>query len=736
MSGARDDASGSRGARTGARARRLLRAQQAVSGVLAREGPVEARLAEAIEAVCDGLGYEAGMVWQPRPDGSALRCAATWARDRETSVRLLAASQRMSLGRGEDLPGAVWEEGRPIWTSEPAGGPRARHARSAGLLGALGFPLQADRDGGGVLELLAERPREPDAEALALLVAVGSQIAQYLALREREARLHAIAQSATDAIVLADGTGTIVGWNVGAERMFGYERGEALGRPLHELVAEGRAALATTPEGGPLELTARRADGAQFPVEVTLAGWRAGTETFTSAIVRDVSAAEERIAFLAFHDDLTGLPNRTAFREHLGLVLPRAARHGTAVAVINLDLDNFKLVNDSLGHAAGDEVLRECAERLRSAVRGEDLLARVGGDEFLVLLSDVGDHADSLAAARTVARKIHTVLEAPFRVHGAEFYIGTSIGIAVREVVTGPQDADVLLRHADAAMYEAKESREGTAVFTPRDTHPRARLALMTRLRRAVERGSFVAHYQPVVDLIAGRVMGVEALLRWRDGDRLVPPDEFIPLAEDTGLIEPIGEWMLERIVRDAHTWDGRRLHVAANLSLRELRKPDTVVRRLKETAERLPGDLIVEITESTAMRDPDSAERTIAELREAGVRLAIDDFGCGHSSLGRLAQMQFDLLKIDRSFVAAMPDRRATAMVKTMIQLAHNLGMQPLMEGVETRDHWSYAVMQGCSLGQGYLFSPAVPSSEVPPLVAALEEGLLTDHPVFSHQH
>ncbi len=439
--------------------------------------------------------------------------------------------------------------------------------------------------------------------------------------------------------------------------------------------------------------------------------------------------AEEQIAFLAYHDSLTRLPNRVLFEEMLGLSIARARRHDLGVGVIFLDLDNFKLVNDSLGHAAGDRMLEQLADRLRECTRETDLVARQSGDEFLLLLSDLERGAGSqpgtdaaAIVAESVATRVHEALRAPFDLDGTEFYASASLGISL--FPQDAHDAAALLQNADTAMYQSKRNAPGGYVlFSAHDGDPLETLALTTRLRRAVEEQHWVLHYQPILDLGDDRMVGVEALVRWQDPNGgIVPPGEFIPLAEEMGLIEAIGDWVMDEFIAQSAQWqrDGLDLEVSFNLSPRQLWAPNLSEHILGtlQAGGMDPGKVVVEITESTAMADPDRTMRILSELHAWGLTLAIDDFGTGYSSLARLKHMPVDILKIDQSFVRDVDrDRDLAGMVRAMIQLAQSLGMTPLAEGIETRGEYEFLRANGCRLAQGFLFSHPVPAAEIPAL-------------------
>jgi diguanylate cyclase (GGDEF)-like protein/PAS domain S-box-containing protein len=439
--------------------------------------------------------------------------------------------------------------------------------------------------------------------------------------------------------------------------------------------------------------------------------------------VTELKEAEARVAHLAYHDALTGLANRQLFEETLGLAVERAKRAHAIVAVVYFDLDNFKLVNDSLGHHAGDLLLSELADRLRACTRDTDLVARQGGDEFLMLLSDLDlDSADE--TIRMVASRIESAMDEPFDLHGTEFHARGSSGISVYP--RDAHDAETLMRNADIAMYRAKRLEPGGHVFFASDEDDAMeRLSFSTRLRQAVVDQNWVLHYQPVVDLSDRRVIGAEALIRWKDANGgIVAPGEFIPLAEELGLIEAIGDWVVEAVALQQREWrdNGLELDVSFNLSPRQLWTPRLAERLLGllHDAGVDPSTLTAEITESTAMADPDRTHRVLRDLHSWGLRLAIDDFGTGYSSLSRLKHMPVDVLKIDREFIRDVDrDVRLAGMVRAMIQVAQSLDMIPLAEGVETEGEYVFLRSNGCRLAQGFWFAHPVPAHELPELVA-----------------
>ena len=436
-------------------------------------------------------------------------------------------------------------------------------------------------------------------------------------------------------------------------------------------------------------------------------------------IVAGASNALRRQAELnehqALHDALTDLPNRTLFHDRVHQALASARREHLPAAVMIMDLDRFKEVNDTLGHASGDELLKQVGRRLSQSLRESDTVARLGGDEFGVLLPKVLD----AEAAVAVARKLRTTLEEPFTIHGLALQMEASIGIALFPEHGG--DVQSLLQRADVAMYVAKEHPTGCEVYTrERDGYSPDRLTLLTDLRRAIDRGELRLHYQPKADLRTGEIHGVEALVRWAHPDRgLIPPDEFIPPAQKTGVIGPLTLFVLDEALRQCRTWalQGMELCVAVNLSTRNLldtHLPDTVGELLARWE--VPARLLeLEITESTILADPVRAMQVLSRLDGMGVRIAIDDFGTGYSSLAYLKRLPVDELKIDKSFILGMDESENDAViVRSTIDLGRNLGLRVVAEGVESAQAWSRLSQLGCNVAQGYYLSRPVPAEEL----------------------
>lgn len=445
-----------------------------------------------------------------------------------------------------------------------------------------------------------------------------------------------------------------------------------------------------------------------------------------------------KLTYVALHDPLTDLPNRVAFEEQLRLALARAQRNGSGVAVLFVDLDNFKLVNDSFGHGAGDQVLRLVATRLGAAARASDVVARQGGDEFLILLADLPATAeshlavtDAIRPSELVARRVQRVLRDPFVIDGIEIFMTASVGISLYP--WDAEDGDSLTKHADVAMYAAKAAgRDGFRRYAFDDDDPKANLAMAGRLHRSIaEARGLVLHYQPIVRLDTGEMVGVEALIRWEDEEAgLLLPCEFLPLAERVGLIGPISDWVIRTACAQASQWQASGLNLYLSINLPPAYCDLTGIRRLISAVDEFgldPDRLVVEITESAVMASAwHKVEPALVKLRKRGLRLAIDDFGTGHSSLGRLNRSWVSMLKIDRSFVCDLPaSTDAAALVTSVIQLSRNLGLEPVAEGIETEGQRRFLADLGCKLGQGFLFSQAIPADEVEPMRRQLGPGL-----------
>ena len=550
------------------------------------------------------------------------------------------------------------------------------------------------------------------------------------ALRESEERFRSLVLNTSDVITILSADATIEYQSPSAERIWGYASGELAETSLLSLVHDDDVdvaqnlfaqALSRPRLGLAAELRLRLADGTWCHFEVVATNLLRDPRVHgVVATFHDVSERknfEQALSYQAFHDALTDLPNRSLFVDRVERALVRTDRRGGSVAVMFLDLDNFKVINDSLGHSIGDQLLLSVTQRIQDCLRREDTLARLSGDEFAILVEDVANVDDALV----VAQRVLQALQAPFSLEGHEMFASASIGV----VLSAPNHdcPDDLLRDADLAMYRAKANGKArTEVFDDSmNARVSERLSMETSLRRAIERGEFRVHYQPIIDLADGKVAGFEALVRWEHPQRgLVSPLDFIPLAEETGLILPIGRWVLEESCRQIAEWQrlvgpGRRLMISVNVSARQLQHPglvETVAEVLEQTGLE-PSSLKLELTESLMMQDLDLTIERLQALLALGIELALDDFGTGYSSLAYLRRLPVSFLKIDRSFVKQLGvDPEDSAIVRAIVSLAHDLGMTVVGEGVETDGQRRELRRLGCSYGQGYLFSRPVPAT------------------------
>ncbi|GAB4354607.1 MAG: EAL domain-containing protein [Gammaproteobacteria bacterium] len=577
-------------------------------------------------------------------------------------------------------------------------------------------------------------------------------------LRHSERLYRYMVNSSPDIIYILDEKGRFVFLNNKVEELLGYKREELLGRHYSELIHPDDVMLAQYAFNerrtgdratNNYELRVRRKDEAArpghfeitaLPVELSSMGiYRAVDRDSnreyigTYGVASDVSErkeAERLITYQAYHDLLTGLPNRSLLADHFELAIAQAKRIGERLALMFIDLNRFKVVNDTLGHACGDDLLRVVASRFRECVRAGDTLARIGGDEFVLLLPKVADRAE----VEAVAQKLIAQLREPFELSAQEVFVSASVGIAMF-----PEDGSELgqlMRKADVAMYQAKERNHGGYELfdSSMDAALAGHLSLDAGLRRAIEEGQFVAHFQPQFDLCSGRAVGAEALIRWQHPTRgLLPPDEFIPHAEETGLILRIGEWVAETACQTLAAWRGAGrddFRLSVNVSARELEREDfveTLLARLVRYG--LPGNCLeVEITENTLARNLESVSNKLRRLAANGVSIAIDDFGTGYSSLSYLHKLPINTLKVDRSFVHALTlDRRTQSIIRGINHIAEGMGVQVIAEGVESPEQQRQLTELGCTTVQGYLYGRPVNAQ-------ALGDLLLRNGSYFEH--
>jgi len=646
------------------------------------------------------------------------------------------------IGRDQGLTGVVLRTGEPLMLS----GREIEERVSAGTLNAqgtttvdwLGVPLRTVERTFGVLTVqsYSEKIRYGEREK-EFLRFVSSHIASAVekkrsaeALTQSERQYRSLFENANDAVFIIDPVSRrILQANHRAGETYGYPVDTLVGMSYDDLVDDpaGTGMLASVQEGSMRNMGAahRSRDGTPIDVLVSASMMEYEKRPAILSINRDVTdtkRAEKQIERLAYQDALTGLANRLRFEDRLALALALARRESRALAVLFIDLDRFKVVNDSLGHKVGDELLRQAAERLLPLIRMSDTLARVGGDEFILLLSRI----EQRESAGVVARKIQDLFRTAFHVAGRDLFITPSIGISV--FPDDGDDAESLVKNADVAMYVAKQRGRDNYQYYSR-TGERSgleRLDLESKLHQAIAREEFRVHFQPQVSLRSGAITGVEALVRWKHPVRgILLPGDFIGLAEDSGLIVDLGLLVLKFSCRQARVWRNkgyRDLYVSVNLSIRQLQEPDfpsRVLSILQETG-LPPGQLRLEVTESVAMQNLDVSFEALGKLKRLGVGITMDDFGTGYSSLAYLKTLPLDTLKIDRSFIRDVAgDTNDASIVRASIVLAHELRLKVVAEGVETPEQLRFLRQHQCDEVQGFLFSPALPAEKFEAMLA-----------------
>jgi diguanylate cyclase (GGDEF)-like protein/PAS domain S-box-containing protein len=566
---------------------------------------------------------------------------------------------------------------------------------------------------------------------------VGSQIGEFVerkraevALQDSEKRMRSVLDNVSDGLATIDQAGMIESANPAVVKLFGYEEQELVGQPADVLIATTHRSGFTNylhhrltldiPISAAHESMGKRKSGSLFPLEFVVSSMQVGSRHLFIATMRDISerkAHTDALEYQALHDALTGLPNRSLFGDRLRQALLSARRNQNMFGVLLLDLDRFKDINDALGHDRGDTLLQEVTARLRGVLRATDTIARLGGDEFAVLTTDA-KHPDDVVAT---ARKILAALEGPFAIADQMVETGASIGIALYPV--HGDDPTTLLRRADVAMYVAKRSGGGHAVYAPeQEAQSLRRTGLAGELRRSIPQGELVLQYQPQVTLATGEIHSVEALVRWnhpREG--MLPPDRFIPMAEEMGIIHPLTAWVMDNALAQLGKWlaSGLEISISVNVSPRliEDHSLEEMVARALESSSAEPHRLTLEITEGVAMAA--AAGKSLARLSEMGVRLSLDDFGTGYSSLLYLMRLPVNEIKIDRSFVSGLAtDPDSGAIVRSAVGLGHNLGLRVIAEGLQDRAAEAILLEAGCDGAQGFLIGRPMDEPEITSLL------------------
>jgi diguanylate cyclase (GGDEF)-like protein/PAS domain S-box-containing protein len=708
-------------------AERLRGVQFAVTRPLANAATWAEAVPQVLQGICEALGWAAGEFWRVDRDANVLRWESGWYRPSNDFGAFEAAGRDLIFARGVGLLGRVWGTGRASFDDLAAEeSPRAWHASRAGLHAEFAFAVTNGRKVTGVIALFSHDRRSLDRAILRVMADIGSQIGQFIERRRAEEelrrsgeRIRAILDNVADGIITIDERLVVRSYNPAAERLFGYAADEVIGKDFVRLIAEPyrrevkpqlRAYLRAQQglfEMGSHETSGLRKDGATFPMEFNV-GWL-GPQRLVIGSLRDVSerkAETEALQYRALHDPLTGLPNRTFLRERLEETISAGEREMKPCAVLLMDLDGFKSVNDTLGHQAGDRLLQQVSQRMRGVVRKADTIARYGGDEFAI----VPWGATDVPRAVLIAEKILQAVDKPFTIDDQPLAVNMSIGIAV-----SPQhadDADDLIRRADVAMYAAKRARSGFSVYSADQDGGEGdgRVPLIGKLRYAIDQFELVLHYQPIVSALDGQLLKVEALVRWgHPSHGLLPPDDFIPSAEQSNLIKPLTAWVLNEALGQVHAWSkaGIDVGVAVNLSARNLLDDELpeAVAELLGTWQVAPEKLSLEITERSMLAT--EADETLRRLHEIGVRISVDDFGTGYSSLTYLKRLPVQEIKIDKSFVIDMAENRdGAAIVRSTIDLGHNLGLKVVAEGVEDEKTVELLREYGCDFIQGFHIS------------------------------
>jgi diguanylate cyclase (GGDEF)-like protein/PAS domain S-box-containing protein len=721
------------------RAEQLQSLEHAVTRALAQSDTSAVALNAVLRAVCETLGWECGRYFGKDESGGLFRLSESWCVPSPALDRFIAYSAERTFTAGTGVVGMA-AAGEPQWVADVANDSRVVNHMMAddhGMHGAFMFPVISDGATLGVLSFTSREIREPDERLLQAARVIGAQVGQFLqrkraeqVMRESEERFRSLTHLSSDMYWEQDEHFRFTSFagmgsqrvNVNTLRYIGKKRWEQKYENMTpDAWADHIALLEAHAPFRDMELCRVDEQGRKIWISIS------GEPVFDAAaafkgyrgVGKDITERkldEERIQFLANHDALTALPNRAMFTEVLNLAIENARRYRRHFAVLFIDLDRFKIINDTLGHEAGDKLLQEMAKRVTCTVRASDVVARLGGDEFVVLVQEVSEPKQ----VATVARKILASLVQPLTMNQQEVRMTASIGICMYPA--DAQDEQALMKNADIAMYRAKEDGKNNYKFYSEEinVHTFEKLALETSLRRGLERNEFLLHYQAKLDLRTGMVTGVEALLRWKHPDLgMVPPGQFIPLAEETGLIVPIGKWVLSTACEQVVTWQRQglpRLRMAVNLSARQFADDnllEDIEAALRDTG--IAPDLLeLELTESMVIQNTERAGRVLADIKRLGVRLAIDDFGVGYSSLSHLKRFPIDTLKVDRSFIRDIPqDPEDKALTEAIIAMGKSLSLTVVAEGVETLEQQQFLREHACDEMQGFYFSKPIPAED-----------------------
>jgi diguanylate cyclase (GGDEF)-like protein/PAS domain S-box-containing protein len=739
------------------RAEKATNAHLAVSRTLAEPGSLDAVLPKILEAVGTNLGWDAGQVWLRDPADGTLRCTHRWtnANSHVSEFDVESAAARFMPGQG--VVGRVWVDRKPIWLEDigQASDKRLVEAASrSGLRSGAFTPLFSGTEVNGVVQFFSQRRQPADAVLVQLMSDLSRRMGEYIsraqaeaAMRQSESRFRGLFfDVAIGQALISMPDGQVLAVNPAFCRLLGYQPDELIGKPVPvfadpdhgEAVRQAFHLLSRDLPYYSLESQLVRKRGATVWASLSLSATFDDGDRPRNLLIQaqDITKrkqaevalgeAQGQLLHRARHDALTELPNRMQLQERIH----EASGQGQVLSLLVLNLDHFKEVNDSFGYLAGDSVLKQLGPRIQGCVRRDDLVARLGGDEFGIALIGADEKT-----AKLIAGNVITALQRPFSVDDHPLAVEASIGIA-----TYPEHgagAEVLMRRADIAMHVAKRTRGTAATYLPEyETEGASHLSLMAELRQAIQNNDLVLYYQPITDLKTGSVVGLEGLLRWNHPSRgMVFPDQFIPFAEQTGVIQPLTDWVIASALRQSQVWyeAGHKLRVSVNLSMRNL-LDGALPERIAEMIRALPSAsqpaqrLSLEVTESVLMVEPARAVERLTRLRQLGIRLSLDDFGTGYSSLGYLSKLPISEMKIDRSFILGIADDpNKAAIVRAALDLGHNLRLEVVAEGVEDRRTWDLLFALGCDTAQGYYMSRPMPAEAVVPWILRPTQGQTT---------
>lgn len=708
---------------------------------------VDAALSEVIGGICHATGWSVAHVFECK---QGLKSADIWhveeASKKELIKKFIRYTGSFYSPAGLGLPSCAVRRKKPVWMEsikESKNFPRRSLALKAGLVSGMAFPVISGKDVVAVVELFSSTHQPINKQFFEVMAQVGVQLGRVFEraaaqqrLEESERRSRVIIESASDAFIAIDDQGAITNWNKAAEDLFGWSREEAIGRRISDTIipeeyreahSKGMRRFLRTEKskviGERLEFPALHKDGSRLSIEITLWSLKEPSGWSFFSFSHDITAkkaAENELKRLSLHDALTGLPNRALLLDRLQHSVTRREEGGAKTAVFFIDLDNFKRINDSLGHNRGDQLLMAVAKRLRQSMRPSDTVARLSGDEFVVVCENVNNYVD----ATHIAQRIQESLRPPVELNKESLFVVASIGIAIVGPGCDPEEA---LRLADIAMYKAK--LEGGLKYRIFDDVMQDQVLKKIELERdlyhALEKNELELYYQPIVSALNGELEGCEALLRWNHPERgLILPGDFVPIAEYSGLINSIGDWIVQEVCYQISDWIEQGLIdfpklVSVNLSARQLLQDDFLdhVRRIFDKFKIVEKDvsLCFEVTESVVMNDLEKASVMLQALRNLGCKIALDDFGTGFASLSYMRELPIDIIKIDRSFISALPENKEDqAIVMSIASLAHTLGIHIVAEGVETEGQLKFLKECNISCFQGFLFSKPLPPAEL----------------------